>query len=107
MGIQLSSPRLRVVLGDDRVVQVQAINADLVRFDMVKARHKEWPTAEEGPLLWVTFVAWAALRRTAVIPESVTWDDFWQSAQDVENLTDDSPDGSDAVDPTRLEAVPS
>jgi hypothetical protein len=101
--IQLTSPRLRVVLGDDNVLNVQCTNADLVRFDMTRARHK-WPTATDAPFLWLTFIAWAALKRTKGIPDSVTYEAFSESTQDITNLTDDGEGSPDAVDPTQSAA---
>jgi hypothetical protein len=97
--VQLTSPRLRVVLGDDSVVEVQCTNADLVRFDMTRARQK-WPAATDAPMLWQTFIAWAALRRTRGIPETATYEAFSESTLDIQNLTDESDGSPDAVDPT-------
>jgi len=104
--VQLLSPRLRVVLGDDSVLTVQCTNADLVRFDMTKARHKEWPAAADGPIFWLTFIAWAALRRTSSIPETVTWEAFRDSTLDIQNLSDEDDGSPDAVDPTQSAAEP-
>jgi hypothetical protein len=103
--VQLTSPRLRVVLGDDSVLTVQCTNADLVRFDMTRARQK-WPGASDAPFLWLTFIAWAGLKRTHGIPETVTYEAFQESTQDIQNLTDESEGSPDAVDPTQSEAEP-
>jgi hypothetical protein len=103
--VKLTSPRLRVVLGDDSVVEVQCSNADLVRFDMTRAKHK-WPGAQDAPFLWLTFISWAALRRTRVVADSVTWEAFSESTLDIENLTDDGDGSPDAVDPTQSGAEP-
>lgn len=96
--VQLTSPRLRVVLADDSIVEVQCTNADLVRFDLTRGKHK-WPAAPEAPMLWITFLAWAALKRTHGIAEAVTWEAFSGSALEVTHLNEDEDDG-DAVDPS-------
>ena len=99
--VKLSSPHLRVVLGDDSILTVQCTNADLVRFDMTRARQK-WPPAQDAPMLWLTFIAWAALKRTAGIADSVTWEAFSESTQQITNLDDDDENGGgDVVDPSR------
>jgi hypothetical protein len=51
-------------------------------------------------MLWLTFIAWAALRRTSGIADSVTWETFSESTQEITNLTDDSDGSPDAVDPS-------
>lgn len=103
--MKLTTPRLRVMLGDGTVTEVQATNADLVRWDFTRAKHK-WPTLREAPFLWQTFVAWSALRRTKGPGGDMTWEAFSDSAQAVEDLTDPDPQGADAVDPTSPGAEP-
>ena len=104
--VRLTTPRLRVILGDDTAVEVQVINADLVRFDMTRNQHR-WPDAESAPMLWLTFVSWVALKRTHTIPEATTWEAYRDSTQQVENLTDDEGSAdADVVDPTQLAAEP-
>ena len=78
--VRLTTPRLRVILGDDTAVEVQVINADLVRFDMTRNQHK-WPDAESAPMLWLTFVSCVALKRTHTIPEATTWEAYRDSTQ--------------------------
>lgn len=98
--VKLTTPRLRVVLADDTVHEVQCTNADLVRFDLTRAKHK-WPGPEAAPFLWLTFVAWSALRRSGVIADAVTWEAFQDSTLDISNVSDDGEDGPDVADPTR------
>ena len=103
--VKLSVPRVRVVLGDDSVHEVQCINADMVRFDLTRATQK-WPGPETAPMLWLTFLTWAALRRTHTIAESVKWEDFRDTTQEVVNLTDDDEQGADVVDPSQQAVEP-
>ena len=101
--VKLSTPRLRIVLGDDSELVVQATNADLVKYDMTRARQK-WPAAQDAPFLWLTFVAWHALRRTGGIPQTTTYEAFSESTQEITNLSDDESTADvdrDAVGPTR------
>ncbi|AVJ48761.1 hypothetical protein SEA_SALLYSPECIAL_13 [Gordonia phage SallySpecial] len=44
-------------------LEVDATNPDRVRWDMTAAKHK-WPAFTEAPFLGLTFLAWAAMRRT-------------------------------------------
>lgn len=46
-------------------------NPDMVRWDSTRATHK-WPSMEEAPVMWATFVSWAAARRLALT--DATWD---------------------------------
>lgn len=72
---RLTSPRLTVAMSDGSDVEVQTLNADLVRYDLTRAKHG-WPDGTKAPFLWLTFIAWAALRREHVIPDDVTWERF-------------------------------
>ncbi|MCT1804382.1 hypothetical protein M3B20_01355 [Corynebacterium sanguinis] len=67
---------------------VKAILADQVAYSMTRQRHK-WPTMEEDPLLFGSFVAYKALTRLNLFTGS--WDEFTQQcAQVSSNLeTDD------------------
>jgi hypothetical protein len=106
--VRLSTPRFRVVMGDDTVHEAQAINADLVAYDMTRSRHK-WPDAQEAPMLWQTFVSWRALRRLHLIPDELTWETYRDTTQEIAPLgvngaQDDLE--ADAVGPTHEAAVP-
>ena len=84
----LYTPRLEVVLDDGRTLEVQALNPDLLRFDRTAAKHG-WPAATAAPFLWLTFLAWAALRRTGQIEDAITWEAFADThALQVRNLTE-------------------
>lgn len=68
--IKLASPRVKVVMENDAGEWVEYIvqtdNRDAVRFDVMRAR-RHWPDAQEGPMLWMTVMAWSALKRSGEI----------------------------------------
>ena len=66
--MDLASPRIRVTLeqpGSEDYLQldVQTDNRDLVRWDANRGKYR-WPTGQEAPMLWLKFLAWAALVRS-------------------------------------------
>ena len=71
----LSAPLVRVVLADGGTYEVQCANPDLVRFDMTRGR-MHWPAAQEAPMLWLTFIAWAASKREGLVYDDMTWEQF-------------------------------
>jgi len=99
--VKLSTPRLRVLLADESELVIQCTNADLVRFDLTRSRQK-WPGPTDAPFLWLTFIAWAGLRRAASIPESLTYEAFADTTLEIENLTDEE----SADDPARDAVAP-
>lgn len=65
----LHTPRFEVAYvtdpdsDDDPVeVTVQAVQADVIRYDLMRRKHS-WPSISDAPMLWTTVVAWAALTR--------------------------------------------
>lgn len=106
----IASPHLRVLRGSldaPEVLEVQTLNPDLIAWDMTRAKHK-WPTMQEAPLKWVTFVAWHACRREGRIPSDLRYEDWEASTLDVSSMAeadDDSEEGP-AVDPTHGAAAP-
>jgi hypothetical protein len=86
--VRLALPRVEVTLDDGSTLQAQVINSDMVRWDRTAAKHG-WPTVQTAPFLWLTFVAWSALRREGAIGEDVGWDAFVdRRCVQVRNLTD-------------------
>lgn len=61
----LKTPVLAVILDqpDADPITVATDNRDMVRWDLTRGPRK-WPTQTEAPMLWLTFLAWAALKRT-------------------------------------------
>lgn len=106
--VKLATPRLRVVLGDDSVHEVQTINADMLRYERT-ARQQHWPTdPRQLPITWMTFLAWAALKRSHNIDASITWEEFSEATQEVTNLDDDGQPSEALVEvgPTQPEPEP-
>lgn len=98
----LTSPRLRVATADGSTFEVQTLNPDLIRFDMTRARHG-WPDAQGAPFVWLTFIAWAALKREGQIPADLTWETFSEVVCiDVQTVDDEAKPGF----PTNREPAP-
>jgi hypothetical protein len=92
----LTTPRFRVVLADGSEHEVQIWNADLVRFDMTRNRHK-WPDAGAAPMLWQAFIVWSALRREGIIPTDTPWEAFRDGTPQIAAI---NADGTDLTDDT-------
>lgn len=88
--VRLPTPRIRVILlgAEDKPLDVQAINADMIRWDETRFKHK-WPPMAEAQMLWVTFIAWAAAVRGGAIPVDFTWERWKVEALSVQALDDD------------------
>jgi len=87
---------MSVLMDDGSEFEVQALNVDLIRWDRTRAQ-RQWPTAQDAPFLWMTFLAWAAGRRTNALADDVTFDDFADKrCQQVKAL------GTVPTDPTQL-----
>lgn len=82
-------------------VEVVSANPDLVRWDITRSKHK-WPSMEEAPMLWATFVAWAAAKRLNLY--AGTWEDW--SNRDALSVDFDL-EGQEDVDPTQTAPAPS
>lgn len=101
--LRLTSPRIRVVLqsdtdGDEIGSRIlQSTNPDMILWERTRAKHK-WPSFDESPITWLTFLAWAAARRTKVIPLTVTWEAWQADCLDVSSPDDeDDDDDGDGV----------
>lgn len=62
-----------VTLSDDREVSAEIRNPDRVRWDITAAK-QNWPSFQDSPFLGMTFLAWAALKRTGEYVGK--WEDF-------------------------------
>lgn len=94
--------RIRVLFDDDKEEEVRVLNVDLVAFDRERAKHKDWPTFDEGPMFWANYLAWHAMKRTSQIPQW-TLTEFEQRAIAIKMI---DPDEVDEVDPTQPVAAP-
>jgi hypothetical protein len=82
--IRLTSPRVIVLRDGYDPLEIQTANPDLILWDRTRIKHR-WPKFDEAPFLWLTFLAWAAARRTGAIPTDMTWD-RWEA--EVMEVTD-------------------
>lgn len=48
--------------GGEEELHLTLANPDLVRWDLTRHQHK-WPTMDDAPMLWATFVCWHAAKR--------------------------------------------
>jgi hypothetical protein len=95
--IRLTSPRVRVIRDGTEPLEVQTANPDLVLWDRTRVKHR-WPKFDEAPFLWLTFLSWAAARRTGAIPGDYTFERWEADVLDVSDVgqddtTEDDPDG--------------
>lgn len=105
---KMTAPKILVVLDNDNEYTVQTDNRDMVRFDLMRGR-KQWPTMQEAPMLWLTFLAWSALSREKELPGADVDKELDRIlsvdvVDDEGNVVDlDDPDVADAVsvDPTQ------
>lgn len=105
----LNTPRFRIVALDGtgketELEEVQATQADVVRYDMLRRKYS-WPDIKEAPVLWGTVVAWSALVRIG-FDISAQFDEALPRILDVTMLNrDGEPVEGDAddvgVNPTR------
>lgn len=96
--VSLSSPKVSVTRTGFDVLEVQTANPDLVLWDMTRTKHR-WPKFDEAPFLWLTFISWAAARRTGAIPIDYTFDRWREDVIDVAGEDDD--DDSELGTPTQ------
>lgn len=62
-----------VLMADGQVHNVDTILADQIAFSTTRQRHN-WPSAQDDPILFGSFLAFSAMKRTGAF--SGTWDDF-------------------------------
>ena len=101
--VRLNTPRLLVVREQQDDLEVQAINADLVRWDRTRFKH-HWPTGQDAPFLFLTFIAWSAARRTGAIPGSTTYETWEAEVLEVKPMDDEEED--DQGRPTQRDLDP-
>lgn len=101
----LTRQTLDVHMADGRVLSVQAANPDYIRWELTAAKER-WPIIEtdaagnaqvRAPILYMTFLAWAALTRTGQY--SGKWSDF-QTTDCVQVV---AAEDAEPVDPTQPE----
>lgn len=74
MTTRITAPRVRVVIedaaGELTETLVQTDNRDAIRFDLIRSR-KGWPGMQEAPMLWMTVLAWNAIKRSGGTTDDV------------------------------------
>lgn len=80
---RMVAPLCVVVMDDGSQFEVQSTNWDLLSYERYARAHK-WPPANEAPMETATFVAWHALRREALVPQELTYDQFTMAALSIE-----------------------
>ena len=106
MDVRLTTPRLKVIReSDDTILELQTTNADLIRWDRTRAKHK-WPTIEEAPFLWLTFLGWSAARRSKVIGPDVTYEAWEADVLQVDSNDDDDDPEDETGRPTPRDLGP-
>ena len=83
----------------------RAINADLVSWDRARAK-AGWPGPGDAPFLWMTYLAWHHLTKTAGLIPACTLAEFEKATEAVisaDALDDDEQGDEPGVDPTRTD----
>lgn len=97
MSSKILGQEATITLADGTTLEVVIANPDMARWDMTRHTHK-WPTMEEAPVLWATFVAWHASKRQGLT--AVTFD-AWRDEVCLEVSMPQAEEAEDlAVDPT-------
>jgi hypothetical protein len=102
---KLASPRVRVTRDGHEDLELQTTNIDLVLWDRTRWKHK-WPSLEEAPFLMLTFVAWAAARRTGAIPPDLKYEVWESTVLAVTAVTDEEEDEEEVGTPTQPGPAP-
>ena len=88
--VRLTSPRVTVIRDGLPDLELQTTNADMIQWDFTRAKQKPpWPAFSDAPILWMTFLAWCAARRTGAIEPTYTWDTWRTEVLEVSPMSDD------------------
>lgn len=101
--IKLGTPHVRVTRASepDKQLDLQTTNPDLVLWDRTRIKHK-WPKFDDVPFLWLTFISWAAARRTGAIDQGMTYEAWEADVMAVDASEDDDTDETGAPFPERV-----
>lgn len=94
--VRLTLPRVLVIRDGHDDLELQITNPDLLRWDTTRAKHR-WPDFRSAPNLWLTFIAWAAARRTGAIVPELKWETWSDQVLEVRNLSDDDAEDDDGI----------
>ncbi|MFJ3394000.1 hypothetical protein [Leifsonia aquatica] len=95
---ELATPKVVVLIeqdGTDDLLEytVQTDNRDMIQWDVTRGK-KGWPKFDEAATLWLTFLAWHALRRVG--ETTLTLDDFLRRTVSVSRPKDEA--GNEVTD---------
>jgi hypothetical protein len=100
---KLTSPKVIVQFQNGTPdLEIQTLNPDLVLWDMTRVKH-HWPPFQDAGFLWLTFISWAAARRTGEIPPDVTFESWRDTRVAAISVVDED---NETGDPTQLAAAP-
>lgn len=89
--VRLRSPRVTVIRDGHDDLEVQTDNRDMILWEKTRARHK-WPKFDEAPMMWLTFLAWSAARRSGAIDTGYTWERWEAETLEARTVDDDDAD---------------
>jgi hypothetical protein len=88
--VRLTSPRVTVIRDGLPDLELQTTNADMIQWDLTRAKQRPaWPSFQDAPVLWMTFLAFCAARRTGAIETAYTWDTWRHEVLEVMPVQDD------------------
>lgn len=103
----LKTPIVTVVIAEgEQLVEytVQTDNRDAVAWDMHRNR-VNWPAGTDAPMLWMTYLAWSAMRRDTSSPAAtLTFDQFNDAVRSISSAK--PADELEPMDPTLAGAEP-
>jgi hypothetical protein len=86
--VRLESPRVIITREGHEDLEVQTDNRDMIVWETTRARHK-WPKFDEAPMMWLTFLAWSAARRTGAIDNGYTWERWREETLQAKTVKDE------------------
>ena len=106
--VKLDSPRVLVIYGNGEVLDVQTEHPDLALYDLERTR-KKWPSIQEGPMWWLSYVAYSKIKRDGHLPDpKATFETWLLTVQGIKNLDQDGQiaDMVAQADPSPADPVP-
>jgi hypothetical protein len=101
---KLTSPRVSVMRDGHESLEVQTDNRDMILWEKTRVKHK-WPKFDESPIMWLTFLSWAAARRSGAIEPGYRWE-TWEAETLQVSTVDDDDDDDEGGRPFGLATVP-
>ena len=96
--VKLVAPFLRIIREGHDPLEIQCDNRDLLNWERTRLRAKPvWPTMQDGPFKWMTFLGWSAARRDGAIPADLTYEAWENEVRDVRDAGQDGTSEDDGV----------